>query len=118
MKGKTSAHVLVERRARGQGSIYRAPNGSFEVAYTGTDGKRHFKTLHGAKTITEARKAATAVVSQRDKGEDIAPDDLSLGDLAELFFASFESKVKSGERAARSLTDYKARYTTHIEPTL
>jgi integrase len=59
-----------------------------------------------------------ALSRKRDDGEDVASSTLTFGELAERFFASFEAKVRSGERSARSLSSYRDRYRTHLETRL
>lgn len=111
--------VFVESHGRGEHSIFQRPrDGAYEVAYIGSNGKRRTVTLHGAKNISEARRAAKVVIGKRDVGEDVAPSNLTVDQLAQDFFASFEAKTKTGERSPRSLEDYKRRYRVHLEPRL
>jgi integrase len=100
---------------RGQYAIYVRPNGTtFECAYTGSDRRRHFKTLKST-TITAARREASTIIGARNERKDRAPSRLTFGELAEQFFASFEAKVASGERKQRSLDDYRHRWACYLE---
>src|SRR4051794_33202259 len=105
--------VRIER-----GLFQRTSDGAYEVGFTGSDGRYRLETLRGPRTLGEARKAARSKLTQRDAGEDVAPSKLTFDQLAEDFFASFESKTKTGERSARSLEDYRRRYRVHLKARL
>ena len=95
----------------------RSADGRYEAGYTGTDGKWHMKTL-SARTLTEAKAELRQVLGKRDQRQDVTPSRLTLNDVADQFFAEFESKVSRGERSERTLEIYRQRWNTHIHPTL
>jgi integrase len=105
-------------RVEGVPNLYRRPaDGKYEVGYTGSDGKWHIKSL-SATTVTDAKKQLHQLLGKRDRNEDVAPQRLTLNEVADQLFAEFESKVTRGERSERTLEIYRQRWNTHIRPTL
>jgi len=107
----TPVRVRVER------NLYVRPTGVFEAIYRDSAGKQRLRTLK-ATTLREARKELTALLGQRDRAEDVAPSRATLNDLADRFFAEYESKVARGERSQRALDTARQRYDTHVRPNL
>jgi hypothetical protein len=104
-------------RVDGVPNLYQRPaDHRYEVGYTGSDGKWHIKTL-AARNLTEAKAELRQVLGKRDQRQDVAPRRLTLNEVADEFFAAFESKVTRGERSPSTLTNYRIRWDTHIRPT-
>lgn len=105
-------------RVDGVPNLYQRPaDGRYEVGYTGSDGKWHIKTLN-ARNLTEAKRELHQLLGKRDDNTDVAPQRLTLNEVADQLFAEFESKVARGERSERTLEIYRQRWHTHVRPTL
>ena len=107
----TPLRVRVERH------LYVRPTGVFEAIYRDSTGKQRLRTLK-AKNLREARKELTALLGQRDRSEDVAPSRATLNDLADHYFAEYQSRVDRGERSQRAYDTAKQRYDTHVRKTL
>ena len=109
--------IKIESLGRGSGTLYqRTKDGAYEHIYWDPQARRQVTQTLKAATKTAARKEAQGRVGKIDKGEMIAPSMMTFDDLAEQAFASFESMVKTGERSAQSLHDFRRRYRVHIKP--
>jgi integrase len=105
-------------RVVGVPNLYQRPgDGRYEVGYTGSDGKWHIKTL-AARNLTEAKRELHQLLGKRDRNMDVAPQRLTLNEVADQLFAEFASKVSRGERSERTLEIYRQRWDTHIRLTL
>ena len=94
-KQRTPKRVRVESVP----NLYRRPaDGRYEAGYTGIDGKWHIKTL-SARTLTEAKAELRQVLGKRDQRR-MSRHTPHLNEVADQFFAEFESKVSRGERAS------------------
>lgn len=105
-------------RVEGVPNLYSRPaDGKYECGYTGSDGRWHIKTL-AATTLTEAKRELHQLLGNRDRNEDVAPQRLTLNEVADEFFAAFESKVDRAERSERTLEIYRQRWNTHVRAAL
>lgn len=105
-----------KRVALGHGLYKRPKDGKFEHLYsemTPTGPKQHIKTLE-AKNVKDARIEIAARETKRHSGGGIAaPDRATLAEVAADYFDSVESSL-----SPRTVTLYKQRWVTHIEPAL
>lgn len=90
----------------------------FSVGYTDSTGKYRVVTLKNATNLTQAKRAARDILSQRDKGQDVAPTRLTFGEVANEYFQMIESLVASGELSERTLDIYRQQHQQHIQPRL
>jgi integrase len=102
---------LYERPAKKQGER------CFEVGYADANGAWRMKTLR-ARTRTEARAERDAFLTKLRRGEIAPPSNITFGEVAAEFLASFEALVAAGERAERTLERYRSALDIHVIPVL
>lgn len=102
------------RRERVAPGVYvRA--GRYIVQYTDSEGRVRFKTT-SARNLTEAKAEREKLRVDVRSGEAVVPSKATVKDVAEDFFATFESLVLAGEKSERTLELYRQRWRTHLEP--
>ena len=108
------------RRDRGDGSIRKRPNGSFEGRYSYVDentGKRIDKSVY-APTQSEAKRKLKELIKQIDSRSDddpyVKPSNLTLGDWLDTWMKEYK---KNSVRPA-TYTSYHHNIETHIRPAL
>ena len=107
------------KRVRVAPNLWLNRNGSYEDIRTNpATGKQQLKTLTGARTLMEARKAQRALAVKVDRGEAVAPLRLRFEKVAEEWMEDFESEVAAGERSVRTLERYRDHLNGHILPAL
>jgi integrase len=101
------------RRERVAPGVYvRA--GRYIVQYTDSEGRVHFKTT-SARNLTEAKAEREKLRVDVRAGNVVAPSKATVKDVADDFFAAFESLVLTGEKSERTLELYRQRWRTHLE---
>ena len=108
------------RRDRGDGSVRRRPNGSWEGRYSYTDddtGKRIDKSVY-APTQTEAKRKLKELIKSienpPDENEYVKPNKLTFGEWLDTWMNEYK---KNGVRPA-TYTSYHQNIETHIRPAL
>ena len=105
-----------KRRARGEGSICKRPDGTWEALYVaGIDpgtGKRIRKTVY-AKTQQEVRKKLTAAIAALDNGDYKEPCKMTLAQWLDIWTAEYLNAVRP-----RTVEAYLCQIKNHIKPNL
>ena len=108
------------RRDRGDGSIRKRPNGSFEGRYSYIDentGKRKEKSVY-APTQSEAKRKLKELIKQIenivDDNEYVKPSNITLGDWLDTWMKEYK---KNSVRPA-TYTSYHHSIESHIRPAL
>ena len=108
------------RRDRGDGSIRKRPNGSFEGRFSYTDtntGKRMEKSVY-APTQSEVKRKLKELIKQiENKGENneyVKPSNITLGDWMDTWMKEYK---KNSVRPA-TYTSYHHSIESHIKPAL
>ena len=108
------------RRDRGDGSIRKRPNGSYEGRYSYTDentGKRIDKSVY-APTQSEVKRKLKELIrnieNPSENDEYVKPTKLTLGDWLDTWMKEYK---KNGVRPA-TYTSYHHNIETHIRPVL
>jgi integrase len=101
------------KRTRVERGIYRQQNGTYGV-YLLVDGKPRYKTV-GSK-LAEARRQRDLLSAKAQRGELPEPTRVTFAQLAETWIANFETLVVAGERAERTLENYRYHLDKHLLP--
>lgn len=89
--------------------------GKYLVTYADVDGRERSKTTD-ARNLTEAKAAREAIRVKVRSGEAVAPNRVTLDEVAQEFFALFDSLVAAGERSERTAELYRQRYDCYVKP--
>src|SRR5215208_6229221 len=103
------------KRTRVERGIYRQQNGNYGI-YVLANGQLRWKTV-GTK-LAEARGQRELMSAQAQQGELPRRCTLTFSELAETWIEGFEAQVRSGERAERTLEDYRYHLKLNLLPTL
>jgi len=103
------------KRKRVERGIYRQQNGNYGI-YLLANGEHRWKTV-GPK-LAEARRERDLMSARAHQGELPKRCTLSFAELAETWLEGFEAQVRSGERAERTLEDYRYQLRRNLLPTL
>ncbi|MCA1700162.1 MAG: site-specific integrase [Actinobacteria bacterium] len=103
------------RRQRVERGIYRQQNGKYGI-YVLVGGKPVYKTV-GPK-LAEARRQRQLISAQAHRGQLAPPSRITFAELAETWITGFQAQVASGERAERTLENYRYHLDRHLLPTL
>jgi integrase len=101
------------KRKRVERGIYRQENGTYGV-YLIVGGKPRFKTV-GTK-IGEARRQRDLLSAKAQRGELLAPTQMTFAELAETWIEGFAAQVAAEERSERTLEDYRYHLDRHLLP--
>ena len=80
-------------------------------------GSERTKTFR-ARNLTDARRLHVERLDAVPKGEEAAPAQKTVDELAEEVWTRMEGMIASGERAPGTLERYKIQYRVHIQPTM
>jgi len=103
------------KRRRVERGIYRQQNGCYGV-YVMVAGKPRFRTV-GPK-LAEARRQRQLLSAKAQLGQLAPPDRTTFAELAESWIQAFEAQVVAGERAERTLENYRYHLDKNLLPTL
>lgn len=103
------------KRTRVERGIYRQQNGNYGI-YLLANGQLHWKTV-GTK-LSEARRQRELLSAKAQQGELPRRSALTFAELADTWIEVFEVQVHSGERAERTLEDYRYHLKLNLLPTL
>ena len=99
------------KRANGEGSIRKRPDGRWEARYVSPkDGKQ--RSLYG-RTRTEVRQKLTAIMSEVDCGTYIDASNLTVGEWLDLWLKDF-----CGDLKPTTMDNYARCCRLHIKPRL
>ena len=101
------------KRTRVERGLYRQANGNFGI-YVLADGRHHWKTV--GNKLQEARRQRDLLCAKAHRGELAAPSRLTFAELAETWISGFEALVESGERAERTLENYRYYLDGYLLP--
>jgi integrase len=101
------------KRKRVERGIYRQQNGTYGV-YLLVDGKPRYKTV-GTK-LAQARRQRDLLSAKAQRGELPEPTRLTFAQLADTWIENFETLVGAGERAERTLENYRYHLNKHLIP--
>jgi integrase len=101
------------KRKRIERGLYQQQNGTYGV-YLLVDGKPRFKTV--GRKLGEARKQRELLSAKAQRGELIAPTTLTFGEIAATWVENLEALVVAGERAERTLENYRYHLNKNILP--
>jgi integrase len=115
----------VSNRGRRVPNLYRRPKRpgdtrygeTFEVIFRDEFGRQRQKTLK-ARTLQRAIEEAEEYRTLLRRGEVLPPSLISVDEVVEEYFAVLTGLVKTGERAASTVSLYRQRYQTHVKPLL
>ena len=106
------------RRANGEGTEPRLrPDGRWQAAYTGTDGRRHFVTTPRGSTKTQCRDALKAAIRASDDGLPMTDARLTVGRWLDIWLSDY---VAGGTRPKRAgtIASYTSVVENHLRPRL
>jgi integrase len=103
------------KRTRIERGLYRQANGNYGI-YVLANGELRWKTV-GTK-LSEARRERELMSAKAEQGELPRRCTLTFAALAETWIEGFEAQVRSGERAERTLEDYRYHLKLNLLPTL
>src|SRR6266508_3308765 len=101
------------KRKRVERGIYRQENGTYGV-YLIVGGKPRFKTVGGK--LAESRRQRDLLSAKAQRGELIAPTQMTFAELAESWIEGFAAQVAAEERSERTLENYRYHLDKHLLP--
>ena len=101
------------RRQRVERGIYRQANGTYGV-YLLVGGRPRFKTVGGK--LAEARRQRDLLSAKVQRGELLAPTQITFAELAETWIEGFAAQVAAEERSERTLENYRYHLDRHLLP--
>jgi integrase len=115
----------VVHRGKRLPNLYKRPkrNGdtsygdTFELVYRDDAGRQRQQTLN-ARTVQRAIQEAEEHRTQIRKGEALPRSPITVSEVASEYLDVFQALVSTGERSQGTLSLYRQRYRTHLEPAL
>ena len=99
------------KRANGEGSIRKRPNGKWEARYTVTENGKTIRKSIYADSQSEARKKLTAVTNEINTGEFIAPDSITVSEWFDIWIQNYCKAIKQS-----TISRYESDGRNHIKP--